>query len=74
MYCLFEQEQVLDDKGELDMMKVIDRLDDLDVSVQNIILNMGRRCVRPPRGKDKCERAFWYHKCWKAADPIHYYI
>lgn len=73
MYCMFEQSQTLDDKGEIDMAKLIENLEHYDEEVQNIGLNMGRRCLRP-RGRDKCERAFWYHKCWKTTDPKHYFL
>lgn len=33
---------------------------------------MGRKCLRPPAGVDKCEKSFYFHECWQKSDPEHY--
>ncbi|XP_062538792.1 pheromone-binding protein-related protein 6-like [Armigeres subalbatus] len=70
MQCLFEKFRFTDDKGELHLGKLLDSVPE---DFEDIALQMGSRCTKP-KGKTQCERAFWYHKCWKTADPVHYYL
>ncbi|ALC46416.1 Os-E, partial [Drosophila busckii] len=65
MYCVFDQTDVLHEDGEVHLEKLLDRLPD---SMHDIAVNMGKRCLYP-KGDNKCERAFWLHRCWKTADP-----
>lgn len=68
MSCLFHELNVVDDKGDLHFEKISVHIDKLDEELQEIAYRMGRKCLRP-EGDNVCERAFWFHKCWKSADP-----
>lgn len=68
MDCLFKEAKVVDDNGELHMEKLATHIERLDEEIQLIAIHMGRKCFKP-KGDNQCERAFWYHKCWKTADP-----
>nr|QWF76624.1 odorant binding protein 2 [Anopheles sinensis] len=70
MSCLFRLTNVTDDNGELHLGKL---LDTIPIEYEDIMLKMGARCTKP-KGKDQCERAFWFHKCWKKSDPVYYYL
>lgn len=70
MYCVFEVTELINDKGELFIMKLADHIEsNYDSEVQDIAFQMGRKCLRP-EGDNNCEKAFWYHKCWKSRDPV----
>ncbi|XP_031617822.1 pheromone-binding protein-related protein 6-like [Contarinia nasturtii] len=73
MDCLFKEAGVVDEKGELHLEKMVTHIEKLDEEIQMIAINMGRKCLKP-QGENQCERAFWYHKCWKTADPKHYFL
>ncbi|XP_055305303.1 pheromone-binding protein-related protein 6-like [Sitodiplosis mosellana] len=74
MYCVFELLELMNDKGQLFVMRLADHIEsNYDDEIQTIALNMGRKCLRP-EGDNNCERAFWYHKCWKSKDPVHYFL
>lgn len=66
MQCIFEKVRFTDDKGELHLGKVLDSIPE---DFEDIALQMGLRCTKP-KGNTLCDRAFWYHKCWKTADPV----
>lgn len=68
MNCVFHEAEVVDDKGEVHLEKLAAHVDKIDEELQDIAYNMGRKCLRPV-GDSQCERAFWFHKCWKSADP-----
>lgn len=69
MFCIFEEGGVwLPDKNELHLEKLALHVEEYDDEIQEIVFHMGRRCLRP-EGNDNCEKAFWYHKCWKTYDP-----
>lgn len=71
MYCVFEVLELINDKGQLFIMKLADHIEsNYDDEVQNIAFQMGRRCLRPPEDENNCEKAFYYHKCWKTRDPV----
>ncbi|XP_058061938.1 general odorant-binding protein 83a-like [Anopheles bellator] len=70
MDCLFRTLDLTDTKGEVHLGKLMETIKPEFESVQ---LRMGSRCTKP-KGKDLCERAFWFHKCWKMADPVHYHV
>lgn len=68
MNCVFHESHVVDDNGELHLEKLADGIELLGPEIEAIFLSMGKRCLRPA-GDSQCERAFWYQKCWKNADP-----
>lgn len=69
MFCIFEEAGVwMADKQELHLEKLSLHLEEYDDEIQEIAFHMGRRCLKP-QGEDNCEKAFWYHKCWKTYDP-----
>lgn len=68
MDCLFKEAHVVDEKGDLHLEKLATHVEKLDEEIQMIAINMGRKCLKV-QGANQCERAFWYHKCWKSADP-----
>ncbi|XP_053682841.1 general odorant-binding protein 83a-like [Sabethes cyaneus] len=70
MNCLFHKSNLTDDKGELHLGKMMEVI---PKEYENIALKMGIKCTKP-KGKSLCERAFWFHKCWKTADPVHYFL
>lgn len=65
MDCIFHEANVLTDDGEVHLEKFHEML---PASMQDIALKMGEKCMKP-EGKNRCEKAFWLHKCWKTADP-----
>lgn len=68
MNCLFHEAKVVDEKGELHLERLAEGLDMLKPEIQEIALGMGKKCLIA-EGSNLCEKAFWYHKCWKNADP-----
>lgn len=69
MLCLFEKAGFLNDAGDLHIQRLIEHIEDnYSDEVQDIAMNMGKRCLRT-QGDNQCERAFWFHKCWKTSDP-----
>lgn len=68
MSCVFHEGHVVDDEGHLHLEKLSAGIDTLDAETQQIALKMGMKCLTP-EGNTPCETAFWYHKCWKTADP-----
>lgn len=68
MDCLFKEARVVDENGELHLEKLATHIEKLDDEIQLIAIHMGKKCLRV-QGANQCERAFWYHKCWKSADP-----
>lgn len=66
MGCLFVKAGVSDGNGDLHLGKVLELI---PKEFEDIALKMGSRCLKP-KGKTPCERAFWFNKCWKLADPV----
>lgn len=60
----------MQENGELHLEKVVVAI---PKSIEMIFLHMAKRCLYP-QGDNQCERAFWFHKCWKTADPKHYFL
>lgn len=56
------------EKNELHLEKLSLHLEEYSDEIQEIVYHMGRRCLKP-QGDNNCEKAFWYHKCWKTYDP-----
>lgn len=57
--------QVVDDNGELHLEKLEALIPD---DFKEIAVQMGKDC-KNPEGGDLCERAWWFHQCWKKNDP-----
>lgn len=81
MFCVFEVLELISSKGDLFVMKLSDHIDsNYDEEIRNIAYKMGRKCLQPPENENNCEKAFYYHKCWKTNDPVvsmctvHYFI
>lgn len=68
MNCIFHEAKVVDDNGEVHLEKIQVHIEKLDAELQEIAMNMGKKCLKP-EGETQCDRAFYYHKCWKSADP-----
>lgn len=68
MNCLFHEAKVVDENGELHLERLAEGLDMLKPEIQEIAIGMGKKCMKAV-GDTLCEKAFWYHKCWKSADP-----
>lgn len=51
----------------------LEALDTCSVEDQNIMFQMGRKCVQQKQ-KDMCERSYAMHLCMRKTDPVHYYI
>lgn len=73
MNCLFAEADLTDNDGLLHLEKLVDTLELLDEESQMIFLKMAKRCLRPEK-TTQCETAFWFHKCWKTADPVNYFL
>lgn len=59
-------------KGEVHLIMLEESMSNLnlDKETEDILYDMGKKCLRPKDvGDDLCEKAFWFHKCWKTADP-----
>lgn len=67
MNCLFHELNLVNDNGEAHLEKIFDLI---PKEHEDILLNMGKRCLYPPKDKSLCEQAFWLHSCWKKADPV----
>lgn len=74
MHCCFEKSNLLDANETIDIELLVNKLDGLAIDEQskkdvNLLFKMGSNCLTPPVDGDKCEKAFYYHKCWKQASP-----
>lgn len=63
--------ELISSKGDLFVMRLADHIDsNYDEEVRNIAYQMGKKCIHPPENESNCEKAFYYHKCWKTTDPV----
>lgn len=70
MFCTFEYLGLISKRGELFVMRLADHIEsNYDAEVKDITNQMGRKCLYPPENESNCEKAFYYHKCWKQQDP-----
>ncbi|CAD7090618.1 unnamed protein product [Hermetia illucens] len=70
MNCLFHEAGLVNDDGQVDLEMLYAMLPD---NLKEIALNMGKQCMTP-QGDNLCEKAWWFHQCWKKADPKHYFL
>lgn len=68
MHCIFVEVNAVDEHGEVHLEKLQVHIEDLDREIQNIAIKMGKKCLYP-EGETLCDKAFWFHKCWKTNDP-----
>ena len=66
MNCLFHEIDVVDDNGEVHLEKLFKTLPG---QVAELIMAHGDKCIHPV-GDTLCHKAWWFHKCWKEADPV----
>lgn len=72
MQCIFVEAKAVDENGEVHLEKLQTHIDSLDEEIRNIAIHMGKKCLYP-QGETLCDKAFWFHKCWKTADPKVFY-
>ncbi|KAL5283418.1 Obp83b family protein [Megaselia abdita] len=70
MNCLFHEIKVVDDNGDLHLEKLQALIPD---DFMEIAMNMGKTC-KNPEGETLCDKAWWFHQCWKKNDPYHYFL
>lgn len=73
MSCIFHEAKVVDDEGHLHLEKLVSGIEAFEGELKDVFMVMGKKCLVPV-GDTPCETAFWYHKCWKTADPKHYFL
>ncbi|XP_055627816.1 general odorant-binding protein 83a-like [Toxorhynchites rutilus septentrionalis] len=71
MDCMFRRFNVTDPDGEVNMIEVYHAI---PKQLNSVALKVSNVCRDSVEGSTLCERAFSHHKCWKQADPIHYYL
>lgn len=65
---MFVEAKAVDEHGEVHLELLQLHIENLDKEIQNIAIKMGKKCLYP-KGETLCDRAWWYHNCWKKADP-----
>ncbi|KAI9584264.1 general odorant-binding protein 83a-like [Glossina fuscipes] len=70
MNCFFHELGAVDDKGDvhLETLNLI-----MPGSFVDAILKPAQHCIHP-EGDTLCHKAWWFHQCWKKADPEHYFL
>lgn len=71
MNCLFHEFEVVDDNGDVHMEKVLNAIP--GEKLRNIMMEASKGCIHP-EGDTLCHKAWWFHQCWKKADPVHYFL
>lgn len=59
---------MVDENGDVHLEKIHTHVDKWDEEIRLIAKNILSQCTHPV-GDNLCEKAFWFHKCWKTADP-----
>ncbi|XP_005176974.2 pheromone-binding protein-related protein 6 [Musca domestica] len=70
MNCLFHEFDVVDDNGDVHLEKLFAAIPG---SLRELLVNASQNCVHP-EGDTLCHKAWWFHQCWKKADPVHYFL
>jgi len=65
MNCFFHEIEVVDEKGDVHLEKLFATV---PLSVRDKLMDMSKGCVHP-EGDTLCHKAWWFHQCWKKADP-----
>ncbi|KAH8344076.1 hypothetical protein KR084_004070 [Drosophila pseudotakahashii] len=71
MNCLFHEFEVVDDNGDVHMEKLFNAIP--GEKLRNILMEASKGCTHP-EGDTLCHKAWWFHQCWKKADPVHYFL
>lgn len=66
MNCLFHEIDVVDDNGDVHLETLFNTVPG---TVRNQLINMAKDCEHP-EGDTLCHKAWWFHQCWKKADPV----
>ncbi|EDW14675.2 general odorant-binding protein 83a [Drosophila mojavensis] len=70
MNCLFHEFEVVDDDGDVHLEKLFSSVPH---SIRDNLMAMSQECIHPI-GDTLCHKAWWFHQCWKKADPKHYFL
>uniref|UniRef100_A0A240SWW4 Uncharacterized protein n=1 Tax=Glossina morsitans morsitans TaxID=37546 RepID=A0A240SWW4_GLOMM len=70
MNCFFHELGLVDDKGDVHLETLHQSMPG---SFVDLILKPAQHCVHP-EGDTLCHKAWWFHQCWKKADPVHYFL
>ncbi|EDW84632.1 Odorant-binding protein 83a [Drosophila willistoni] len=70
MNCFFHEIDVVDDKGDVHLEKLFYTVPN---SIREKLMQMSENCIHP-EGDTLCHKAWWFHQCWKKADPKHYFL
>jgi len=65
MNCLFHEFEVVDDNGDVHLETLFHSVPH---SIRDKLIAMSKHCVHP-EGDTLCQKAWWFHQCWKKADP-----
>uniref|UniRef100_A0A1B0GG02 Uncharacterized protein n=1 Tax=Glossina morsitans morsitans TaxID=37546 RepID=A0A1B0GG02_GLOMM len=66
MNCFFHELGLVDDKGDVHLETLHQSMPG---SFVDLILKPAQHCVHP-EGDTLCHKAWWFHQCWKKADPV----
>ncbi|XP_030371467.1 general odorant-binding protein 83a-like isoform X2 [Scaptodrosophila lebanonensis] len=70
MNCLFHEIDVVDDNGDVHFEKLFYTV---PMTIRDKLIEMSKGCMHP-EGDTLCHKAWWFHQCWKKADPAHYFL
>nr|ALZ41678.1 pheromone binding protein-related protein 3 [Liriomyza sativae] len=70
MNCLFHEINVVDNNGDVHMEKLFETV---PREYRQKLMDMSQNCIHP-EGDTLCHKAWWFHQCWKKADPVHYFL
>ncbi|KAH8359098.1 hypothetical protein KR093_004247, partial [Drosophila rubida] len=65
MNCLFHEFEVVDDNGDVHLDTLFHSVPH---SIRDKLIAMSQHCIHP-EGDTLCHKAWWFHQCWKKADP-----
>lgn len=65
MNCLFHEFEVVDDNGDVHLDTLFHSIPH---SIRDKVIGMSEHCT-DPEGDNLCQKAWWFHQCWKKADP-----
>ncbi|XP_037824211.1 pheromone-binding protein-related protein 6-like isoform X2 [Lucilia sericata] len=70
MNCLFHEIDVVDENGDVHLETLFNTMPN---TVRDLVIKASENCVHP-EGDTLCHKAWWFHQCWKKADPVHYFL
>lgn len=65
MNCFFHEIEVVDENGDVHLEKLYATI---PLSLRDKFFDMSKGCIHP-EGDSLCHKAWWFHQCWKKADP-----